>query len=111
MDAIHTKIEGIKIRNFAQDLKVWTKIFVYNLLTNNFSTRFREQWKKYKKFNVQKIDFHRKAMEIGGVFKVFVGNISDDVEIETIRSEFQKFGHVADISFDIASGKFSIFEF
>ena len=50
-------------------------------------------------------------MEIGGVFKVLVGNISDDVEIETIRSEFQKFGDVADISFDIASGKFSIFEF
>ena len=67
--------------------------------------------KEIQKLNVQKIDFHRKAMEIGGVFKVFVGNISDDVEIETIRSEFQKFGHVADISFDIASGKFSIFEF
>ena len=50
-------------------------------------------------------------MEIDGVFKVFVGNISDDVEIETIRSEFQQFGDVADISFDIASGKFSISKF
>ena len=50
-------------------------------------------------------------MEIDGVFKVFVGNISDDVEIETIRNEFQQFGAVADISFDIASGKFSIFRY
>ena len=35
--------------------------------------------------------------------KVFVGNISDAVEVETIRNEFQKFGKVIDIAFDIAS--------
>ena len=35
--------------------------------------------------------------------KVFVGNISDSVEVETFRNEFQKFGHVNDIAFDIAS--------
>ena len=35
--------------------------------------------------------------------KVFVGNISDAVEVETIRNEFQKFGQVNDIAFDIAS--------
>ena len=35
--------------------------------------------------------------------KVFVGNISDAVEVETIRNEFQKFGEVIDIAFDIAS--------
>ena len=34
--------------------------------------------------------------------KVFVGNISDAVEVETIRNEFQKFGEVIDIAFDTA---------
>ena len=38
-----------------------------------------------------------------GPFKVFVGNIADDVEVDLIKEEFGHFGEIVDISFDIAS--------
>ena len=41
--------------------------------------------------------------EHNGLFKVFVGNIADDVEVDFIKQEFGHFGEIVDISFDIAS--------
>ena len=42
-------------------------------------------------------------VENGPPFKVFVGNIADDVEVDLIKEEFGHFGEIVDISFDIAS--------
>ena len=41
--------------------------------------------------------------ESTGTFKVFVGNIADDVEVDFIKEEFGHFGEILDINFDIAS--------